>query len=72
MEDVWNEDDQTTAENNRVQRDWKRMKESFVVDGFRESLDKTRESFLQVGFDDGFLNSFPISIYPQKIIGSFK
>jgi hypothetical protein len=72
MDDVWDNDDQSTAEKEQRERDWKRMKENYVVEGFRESLEKTRENYLQSGFNDGFIEGFGISTYPQRIIASIK
>jgi len=47
--DLWDEGD-----DNHAAREWARISESFVNDGYREGITAGKEGALQEGFDDGF------------------
>jgi len=47
--DLWDEGD-----DNHAEREWARISESFVNDGYREGITAGKEGALQEGFDDGF------------------
>ncbi|KAG8862442.1 hypothetical protein FRB96_001513 [Tulasnella sp. 330] len=52
--DIWDEEDDRTAMQRNAERDWERMSESFINDGYREGITAGKEEALQEGFDDGF------------------
>ena len=73
MEDWFDENDKDGVSFEKMQRerDWNKLKNTFLVEGFRNALDYSREETLQQGFDEGFQFGFHSSRSLSKLIGIF-
>jgi len=52
--ELWDEEDDFTGQNAQEERQWNRISEGFINDGYREGITAGKEGALQEGFDDGF------------------
>ncbi|KAG8910623.1 hypothetical protein FRC01_006229 [Tulasnella sp. 417] len=52
--DIWGDEDDQTIQNKLADREWNRLQEGFMNDGYREGITAGKEGALQEGFDEGF------------------
>ncbi|KAG8955867.1 hypothetical protein FRC04_006314 [Tulasnella sp. 424] len=52
--DIWDDEDEHTTQAKLADREWNRLQEGFMNDGYREGITAGKEGALQEGFDDGF------------------
>ncbi|KAG8908440.1 hypothetical protein FRB99_006645 [Tulasnella sp. 403] len=52
--DIWEDDDDLTTQKAHADREWTRLSDNFINDGYREGITAGKEGALQEGFDDGF------------------
>ncbi|KAG9019888.1 DNA-directed DNA polymerase alpha subunit pol12 [Tulasnella sp. 427] len=52
--DIWDDEDEAVGQNRLADREWNRMQEGFMNDGYREGITAGKEGALQEGFDEGF------------------
>jgi hypothetical protein len=74
MSDDWLEDevDDQSYELEQRNRNWKRLRETFLVQGFRDHMDVSRDANLQTGFDQGFVEAFKFSMPLAKLTGAVR
>ncbi|KIO29256.1 hypothetical protein M407DRAFT_242705 [Tulasnella calospora MUT 4182] len=52
--DIWADEDEQTGQAKLADREWNRLQEGFMNDGYREGITAGKEGALQEGFDEGF------------------